>query len=180
MWGRAPCSSRQENVFMGDLYPSGSHCSCHCTQWEGVVSLMRENKYSSSQTNDISCQYVIKPSRVSLQFVSRLAWAAWQTATSHDLLQLCLIFVFQRWYVRSQYECKHVWVQAQLMKWAAERRSVCQLAPGWGSSPPQTSYLPRTLLKPASQMWCTGNPTSPWWSILTQSSPTFTSHRAVL
>lgn len=41
---------------MGDLYPSVSPFSCHCTQWVGVASWMTENKHSSSQTTDISYQ----------------------------------------------------------------------------------------------------------------------------
>lgn len=43
-------------MFTEDLYPSVSPCSCHCTQFAGVASSMTENKYSSTQTTDISQQ----------------------------------------------------------------------------------------------------------------------------
>lgn len=179
MWERASCSCSQENVFMGDLKSSVSPCSCHCTQWTGVASSVTENKYSSTQTTDISyrhdkshlCLHV--PHCASL--VS-LTWAAWQTTlpVSQELLRYRLIFLpscFSEMAHQISVKCKHV--QGRAGGWqgdwwrAAERPSacvcvcyVCRLTSGYGPSPPlQSLHLPRTPQEPASQMWShsTGN-----------------------
>lgn len=167
MWERASCSCSQENVFMGDLKSSVSPCSCHCTQWTGVASSVTENKYSSTQTTDISyrhdkshlCLHV--PHCASL--VS-LTWAAWQTTlpVSQELLRYRLIFLpscFSEMAHQISVKCKHV--QGRAGGWqgdwwrAAERPSACVCvlclsADLWVRSlttstiPPSASYSPGT------------------------------------
>lgn len=164
MWGQAPYSCHQENVFMRDLSPSALLCSCHCTQWVGVASLMIENKYSSSQTNDISCLCDKGLSCLpSVCVMSRVDSKAnhHNPPVSHELLQHRLIFLPCCFSETARCLLNVNMLEGPLTKRAAKSPtvclwgcSICQLDPGEGSSPPKTFlHLPHTLQTPASQMW---------------------------
>lgn len=129
----------------------------------GVASPTTENKYTLSQTTDISNRPDESAPSPRVSHVS-LAWAAWQTtlAVSHDPLSRCFSATAHKMSVK----CKHVraegWeVTGRLMKWAAERPSVCVCVLCLSSGPlgraphhlnPPSSCLV-TPQKPASQMW---------------------------
>lgn len=160
MWEWAPSSCCQENVFMRDVYMSVSPCSCHWTQWVGVASSMTENKYSSTQTADISYQ-----GDESLSCLPVCLSSCWRGQRGEPLRQFHMsCFVFLPWWLGDWWR-------------AAERSGVCVLCLSAGTLgrvttsrvPPSGLVFPGNLpARCGSSLLATPNSTtSTWWSTLT-------------
>lgn len=181
MWERAPCSCRQELLFMGDLDLSVSPRSCHCTQWVGVVSAMTENKYSSTQTTQPLVSPCASPCDACLADMGSAAncsasftWAASAPSYFSTIRSLLNVNMFRAGQLGDRE------TDEGLLKGPV---CVCVVFVGWplGRVPHCLKYpsiclvLPRNLPARcgATSLATPNSSTTTWWSTLTQRSPHF-------